>query len=76
MILVTFIFQYTNASNLEKAKILSCLMVNRWHVLNSLSWKHFLLTFPKRQISHSSKLKEFADDNFKWDENGRKFYNG
>ena len=31
------------------------------------------LTFPKRQISDSSKLKEFADDNFKFDENGRKF---
>ena len=29
--------------------------------------------FPKRQILDSSKLKEFADDNFKFDENGRKF---
>ena len=29
--------------------------------------------FPKRQILHSTKLKEFADDNFKFDENGRKF---
>ena len=28
--------------------------------------------FPKRQILDSSKLKEFADDNFKFDENGRK----
>ena len=28
---------------------------------------------PKRQILDSSKLKEFADDNFKLDENGRKF---
>ena len=27
--------------------------------------------FPKRQILDSSKLKEFADDNFKSDENGR-----
>ena len=27
---------------------------------------------PKRQILDSSKLKEFADDNFKFDENGRK----
>ena len=26
----------------------------------------------KRQILDSSKLKEFADDNFKFDENGRK----
>ena len=29
--------------------------------------------FPKRQILDSSKLKEFADDNFKFDENRRKF---
>ena len=29
--------------------------------------------FPKQQILDSSKLKEFADDNFKFDENGRKF---
>ena len=28
-------------------------------------------SFPKRQISDSSKLKEFEDDNFKFDENGR-----
>ena len=28
--------------------------------------------FPKRQILDSSKLKEFADDNFKFDENVRK----
>ena len=28
---------------------------------------------PKQQILDSSKLKEFADDNFKFDENGRKF---
>ena len=28
--------------------------------------------FPKQQILNSSKLKEFADDNFKFDENGRK----
>ena len=28
--------------------------------------------FPKQQILDSSKLKEFADDNFKFDENDRK----
>ena len=28
--------------------------------------------FPKQQILNSSKMKEFADDNFKFDENGRK----
>ena len=29
-----------------------------------------LTTFPKRQILDSAKLKEFADDNFKFDEKG------
>ena len=28
---------------------------------------------PKQQILDSSKLREFADDNFKFNENGRKF---
>ena len=31
--------------------------------------------FPKRQILGSSKFKEFADDNFKYDENSTKFHN-
>ena len=31
------------------------------------------LPFPKRHILLTSKLKEFADDNFKFDENGKKF---
>ena len=30
------------------------------------------MLFTRRQILDSSKLKEFADDNFKFDENGRK----
>ena len=34
------------------------------------------LTFPKRQILDYYKLKEFADDNFKFDINGRKFSKG
>ena len=29
--------------------------------------------FPKDKILDSSKLKEFADDNFKFDKNGREF---
>ena len=29
--------------------------------------------FPNDKISDSSKLKEFADDNFRFDENERKF---
>ena len=35
----------------------------------SIGW----LLFPKRQILDSSKLKEFADDNFKFDENSGEF---
>ena len=31
-------------------------------------------SFPKRHILDSSKLKEFADGNFNFDENGRKFF--
>ena len=33
----------------------------------------YLLIFPRRKILDCSKLKEFADDNLKVDENGRKF---
>ena len=33
-----------------------------------------ILPFSKRQILDSSKLKEFADDNFKFDESGRMFF--
>ena len=36
-------------------------------------WVHILKPFPKRQILDSSKLKEFADNNFKFVENGKKF---
>ena len=31
-------------------------------------------SFPKQQILDTSKLKEFADDHFNSDENGRKFF--
>ena len=45
---------------------LKTLLVYFWQVL-------LFYPFHKRQILDSSKLKEFADDNFKIDENGRKF---
>ena len=32
-----------------------------------------MLSLPKRQILDNSKFKAFADDNSKFDENGRKF---
>ena len=34
----------------------------------------FYLILSQKQIYYSSKLKEFADDYFKSDENGRNFY--
>ena len=41
-------------------------MINCWRIF-------FFKLFAKRQILDSPKLKVFADDNFKFDENGRKF---
>ena len=38
-----------------------------------LQWIHSINPFPKRPILDSSKLKRFADDNFEFDKNGRKF---
>ena len=35
--------------------------------------KSVSVTLSKRQILDASKLKEFADDNIEFDENGRKF---
>ena len=35
--------------------------------------KKLINSLPNDKFSDSSKLKEFADDNFKFDENGRKF---
>ena len=47
------------------------LWIGNGAVLKSSSqWQ---LTLPKRQILDTSKLKEFTDDNFKFDENGEKF---
>ena len=36
--------------------------------------KKSLTLFPNRQILDSSKLKEFAGDNFKFDENDERFF--
>ena len=43
--------------------------LSSYSTLNTLSW---LTPITRRQILDSSKLKEFADDNFKFDENSRK----
>ena len=39
--------------------------------MNCISF--FLKPFPKQQILDSSKQKEFADNNFEFNKNGRKF---
>ena len=38
--------------------------------------KLYFSPFPKRQILHSPKLKEFADGNFEFEKNGRRFSKG
>ena len=52
----------------------NCCFTNKHLAL--LRVKMFYKPFPKGQILDSSKLKEFADDNFKCNENGRKFSMG
>ena len=45
-------------------------------IWTGLKCSHFVYRvnpFPKQQILDSSKVKEFANENFKFDENGRKF---
>ena len=46
---------------------------NKMLVTSIFSFLHNLLTLSQTQILDSCKLKDFADDNFKFDENGRKF---
>ena len=41
-----------------------------------LSLFHFLYPFPKQQILDSLKLKEFADEDFRYDENGTRSTKG
>ena len=41
--------------------------------MTCLHHREALKPFPKQQIFDSSKLKEYPDDNFEFDENGGKF---
>ena len=77
------------AAELEELKIGMCgkgfsdfLSVNFLHIHRSCNLTSYLVVrqngnkinpFPKKQILDPSKLKEFADDNFKFHENGMKF---
>ena len=60
-------FSSADALNFDKAKIVSFVKGLR------LKKHHLLNPFPKRQILHSSKPKDFADDNFTLYKNGCKF---
>ena len=40
---------------------------------DTMNSSSYVLPVPKRQILHTSNLKEFSDDNFKINENGGKF---
>ena len=53
-------------------KFLGLLFTTEWRLFKPLRIKPSQL-FTKRQILDLSKPKEFADDNFKFDENGGKF---
>ena len=51
-----------------------CDLYVKLHMKNTeYSSLHVSEPFPNQQILNSSKLQEFADDNFKSNENGRKF---
>ena len=47
-------------------------IVHKYHTEKQKQIIQILTPFPKQQILDSSKLKEFADSNFKVDENGGK----
>ena len=45
----------------------------QWKRAWLVTWRPQVLSFPKHQILNSSKLKEFTDDNFQFNENGGMF---
>ena len=47
--------------------------IHRIYLIWQITEPRGLESFPKRQILHSSKLKDFADDNFKFNENSGQF---
>ena len=51
----------------------SIALTHRFEEFDEYFFRFGLNPFPKQQILDPLKLKEFADDNFEFDENGRKF---
>ena len=74
-----YVFVYMIDSKWEKGVLIHLRKVSTPVSLRNsrrLTWAETFLhfkPFPKPQILDSSKLKEFADDNFRFDENDRKF---
>ena len=67
--LISFLLGQNDSQNMEKDKAIGFHQCCLCHCLENT-----VKPFPKRQILDSSKLKEFADHNFKFDENGRKVF--
>ena len=60
-----------NANN----QFFACFHLKAFNFLQALKFYYLIiLPFPKRQILDTSKLKEFADNIVKFDENGRRFF--
>ena len=55
-------------------KILKLLWKLERMLIRSIAPVYRYYPFPERQFLDPSKLKEFADDNFEFDENDRKFF--
>ena len=63
----TYISNYCFCLQLDTTTVLML------HAVKTMKYILYLLyPFPKQQILDTSKLKEFADDNFEFNENGRK----
>ena len=44
-----------------------------FHMFSKAFFYGFISSFPKRQMLNSFKMKDSVDDNFRFDEKGRKF---
>ena len=65
---------YYQNCRLQSLSVLKCLKFAVWDRVKEWTPVASIIcdSFPKQQILDSSKLKDFADDDFKFDENGRK----
>ena len=59
----------------KEIKISGLLYLNDYEISNQMHSSGTVNPFPNEKFWTPSKLKEFADDNFRFDENGIKFFN-